>query len=482
MVRFSSLNSAPHMPQLIPAVGQSTYAPGWVKKDPGRFPRALIRESSGVIRTGDVLSLFNSEAQKADAKAFHKLMEHLKQIDKNYHTVIMVQVENEVGLLGDSRDRAPSAELCFTSPVPQKLLDVLSTQWNTLHETLKVSLTHFANFQQSSTENLSWGSVFGRSPQTDELFMAYHYATYVEQVASAGKETYPLPLFTNVWQNRTDEDEEEGQPVIVGGGGQPGDYPSGGAEVHVLDIWHHMAPSLDFIAPDIYLNNYNLTCAKYRHGDQPLFIPEQRRDEHGARRIWTALGSYQALGTAPFGIDTIAVSESPFRKHYQLLANVSQLILAAQQRSGSSIGFYFDEWSPKSENMVTATFGPWHLHIERSLVFGTPSPGYGIVIHLDEARFLLIGEGFQVKFSSKKPTAYFTGILEVAEKEVINQETGQMRSWRFLGGDETRSGQAAVMPSENPDYGSFPICITIPSRTKIAEVEVYALENEPRTG
>jgi hypothetical protein len=34
------------------------------------------------------------------------------------------------------------------------------------------------------------------------------------------------------------------------------------------------------------------------------------------------------------------------------------------------------------------------------------------------------------------------------------------------------------MPSEDPDYGGFPISVTIPARTMIAEVEVYALQDD----
>ncbi|KAK2786581.1 hypothetical protein FQN52_007757 [Onygenales sp. PD_12] len=264
----------------------------------------------------------------------------------------------------------------------------------------------------------------------------------------------------------------------AGGGGQLGTYPSGGGVINVPDIRLSFAPSLAMISPDIYLNNYRATCEKYRHRSQPLFIPEQRRDEYGARRIWAAFGSFQALGTAPFGIDTLELDDNPFRKHYGLLAKVSH---HAQRSLGTSIGFFFDELRPSGEDPsppITVVFDSWKLQIERSFVFGKPGPGVGMVIHKGGARFFLIGEGFQVKFSSTSPKSVFTGILKSVEKEVVNEETGEMRSLRILGGDETRRGQAAVMPAENPDYGSFPISITIPANTRIAECEVYALEEE----
>ena len=435
--------------QVTLTLGLSTYAPGWVKKDAKRFPRAKLRKAGGQVEVADALSIFHREAQMADARAFKGLMQHLKEVDEGHFTVIMVQVENEVGLLGDSRDGSAAANSRFTSPVPQQLIEALRENWDSLHSTLKANLADFRDTPHE-TSNSSWESVFGRNRRTDEIFMAYHYALYLEQVASAGKEVYPLPLYTNVWQDYTGDDSENDLPVVAGGGGNPGDYPSGGGVVNVLDIWQYFAPTLGFIAPDIYLNNYASVCAKYRHRNQPLFIPEQRRDDYGARRIWIAYGSYQALGTAPFGMDTLELHENPFKKHYALLAKVSSYVLEAQRQPGSSVGFCFDALTPTGKDpspAVTAIFGTWHLKIERSFVFGKPGPGFGMVIHKGDAQFLLVGEGFQVTFSSVNPRTVFTGILKFVEKDVINEATGEMRTWRTLGGDETRSGQSALMPS-----------------------------------
>ncbi|CZR65072.1 probable beta-galactosidase [Phialocephala subalpina] len=457
--------------------GLSSYAPTWVKTNNKRFPRAKLCNAGGKLEMADVLSIFDSEAPMADSKAFAALMQHVKEVDEHHSTVIMVQVENEVGLLGDSRDRNQSANDHFTSAVPESLLKFLNENWDILHPKLRSHLHQFKAKIYSVSG--SWVEVFGDNDFTDELFMAYHYALYVDSIASVGKSIFPVPMFINVWQNYSDEDSENPFPAIVGGGGKPGDYPSGGGVIGVLDIWQEFAKSLDFVAPDVYLNEYSSSCANYRHRNQPLFIPEQRRDDFGARRIWNAFGTHQALGTAPFGIDTIDVTSNPFKKHYRLLAQTTHHILAAQRRLGSMCGFFFDELLERGKDptpLFSAAFGDWKLFIGRSFVFGKPSPGFGIVIHLDGAKFLLIGEGFQVKFQSLKETSAFTGILSFVEKEVVDIDTGELRTLRMLNGDETRSGSAAVMPSENPDYGDFPISITIPAGTGIAECEVYALE------
>ncbi|KAL4927042.1 putative beta-galactosidase [Aspergillus undulatus] len=436
-------------------------------------------KARGVLETGDVLSIFHDEAPKSDARAFTQLMRHLKEFDEKHSTVIMVQVENETGLLGDSRDASETAEKRFSETVPQDLIAFLANDWNHLHVDLRSNLAHF---KAQSQPKGSWVEVFGKGPRTDELFMAYHYAHYLNQVASAGKAEYPIPLYTNVWQNYVGEDGDNDFPIIAGGGCLPGDYPSGGGTTTVLDIWRKFAPSLDFIAPDVYLNDYSISCAKYRHRNQPLFIPEQRRDEYGVRRIWAAYGSYQALGVSPFGIDTQEPETNPFAKHYALLDSVSAIILAAYRNPGSSVGFYFDDILPDGTDPskpIIKHFANYEITIERCFVFGKPSPGCGIVIHIGEPskpKFLLIGWGFQVRARSLSPTSAFTGILTFEEKLVTNKGTGELRTLRTLNGDETRSGAFAMMPSEEPDYGGFPICVTIPANTGIAEVEFYVIE------
>ncbi|KAH8640973.1 hypothetical protein IG631_03914 [Alternaria alternata] len=456
------------------SLGRSTYTPSWVKTDPKRFPRAELRKAGGVIEIADVLSLFHKQNVEADAKAFQKLLAHVKEIDEDHSTVLMVQVENEVGLLFDSRDGSEEANKVFSETVPAELLQFLSNDYDRLHADLKANLQTFV--ARSKPQSGTWEGVFGVGSRTDELFMAYHYAHYVNRVAAAGKSVYTIPLYTNVWQNYAGEDADNDTPIVVGGGGEPGDYPSGGATSNVLDIWLRFAPDLEFIAPDIYLNEYTGLCAKYRHSGNTLFIPEQRRDEYGVRRIWIAYGTFQALLASPFGIDTLEPEKNPYTKHYGLLSQVSQIVLEAQSNPGSSVGFCFDAMIGDRDpsKPIKQRFGDWDITVERSFVFGKPGTGSGMVIHRGGASFLLIGWGFQVMGRSTKADTKFNGILRNEEKIVDDVATGSLRTLRTLGGDETRSGANAMMPNEDPDYGGFPIAITIPARTGIAEVEFYS--------
>ncbi|KAI7493128.1 glycoside hydrolase [Hortaea werneckii] len=456
--------------------GLSTYVPPWVKTNPIRFPRVKLRaaEARGGLKTADILSVFGEESMRADARAYAALMQHIHDLNRDYATVIMMQVQNEVGVLGDSRDYGELAEQAFSEPIPNDLLQFLRSDWAQMNQTFR---SNFRHFHETSFDKLThWQDLGGDPALVDELFMAYHYARYVNHVSNAGKQAYPLPMYTNAWQKYGDEDRDLNAPLVAAGGNEPGVYPSGGGVPNVLDIWQRFAPSLDFIAPDIYLNDYPKTCAKYRHRNQPLLIPEQRRDEYGALRVWTAFGSYHCLGTAPFGVDTVLPEDSPFTAHYALLAKASKYVLAAQARQNASVGFFFDELFPDGKDPsgpLRTSFGDWDLLIERAFVFGTPGPGFGMVIHLQpEDAFLLIGKGYQVSFQSRDERAHFSGILRFEEKDV---EGDELRTVRLLNGDETRSGKCAVMPADDPDYGGFPISITIPARTGIAVCQPYAL-------
>jgi hypothetical protein len=70
----------------------------------------------------------------------------------------------------------------------------------------------------------------------------------------------------------------------------------------------------------------------------------------------------------------------------------------------------------------------------------------------------------------------FQRCLRFDEKKV--QDNGSLETLRMLNGEETRSGAFCIMPNEDPDCGGMPICVTIPARTMIAAVEVYALEDD----
>jgi beta-galactosidase GanA len=111
----------------------SSYAPYWVKSDRKRFPRMLLKgkSDSGIgaklatvmEENGTVpVSPLGAETLKADSNAFRALIRHIKQVDPQ-HTVIMMQVENESGSLGSTRDHSALADAAWAKPVPADLLN-----------------------------------------------------------------------------------------------------------------------------------------------------------------------------------------------------------------------------------------------------------------------------------------------------------------------------------------------------------------------
>lgn len=76
------------------------------------------------------------------------------------------------------------------------------------------------------------------------------------------------------------------------------------------------------------------------------------------------------------------------------------------------MGFFFDEEpSDKLPERWIRVFGDIKVIIEQAFVFSKPSAGAGLVIHLGDSKFLLVGRGFQVRFEAVSKEATFCGIL-----------------------------------------------------------------------
>jgi beta-galactosidase GanA len=81
----------------------SCYIPQWMKTDTKRFPRTIDKNG----RSMEIITAFSEEALETDKIAFTALMNHIKQVDAVNQTVIMVQVENEVGMLSTAKKQRP---------------------------------------------------------------------------------------------------------------------------------------------------------------------------------------------------------------------------------------------------------------------------------------------------------------------------------------------------------------------------------------
>ena len=116
-------------------------------------------------------------------------MAHVRKIDERQRTVIMVQVENEVAMIDEAADRSATATARFRDAVPPELTKYLAANRASLHPELARAWK-----QAGERPAGTWEEVFGKGVATEELFMAWHFARYVDAVARAGGKAYDLPL------------------------------------------------------------------------------------------------------------------------------------------------------------------------------------------------------------------------------------------------------------------------------------------------
>lgn len=397
----------------------SSHAPSWVKKDQERFPR--IKDNKG--KSHEILTPFSENNLKADQKAFQALMKHIKKIDENEHTIIMIQPENEIGMLPSARDYHPLANTKFNENVPAELIKYLKiNKENLVPEFMEVWARN--GFKESGT----WEEIFGEGPHTDEIFMAWYYSQYTNTIVEAGKEIYPLPMFVNAALNRP--------------GWLPGSYPSAGPLPHLMDVWKAGGPSIDFLSPDFYFPNIEHWSDLYTRQGNPLFIPEHRFDNTVAAKAAFVFGHYEAIGFSPFSIESTSNPENEaIGKIYNLLNQLTPIITANHGQNKIE-GVLFDKETQES----VFRLGNYEFTFKHSYTLGyeansrndTWETAGAIIIQTDENEFYLAGSGIVTTFKNIKNPDLNVGILKTEEGKF---ENGKWKVIRHLNGDQTHQGR-----------------------------------------
>lgn len=390
--------------------GESSYAPYWVKIDPARFPLA----QNGAGKNLNILSTFGAASLSADSRAFTALMHHIRQVDGRSHTVLAIQVENEVGILGDSRDRSPAANEAYNQPVPQELMRYLASHKDSLAPELRQVWAD--NGYRTSG---SWSEIFGpgqsgsgekpaASPQrywpADEIFMAWNYARYVGKVAAAGKAEYDIPMYANAWLHGVNQ-------AFQG----PGGYPSGGPVQEIHDIWRAGAPAIDMFAPDLYPAEFDAICERFIRNGNPLFIAETAASEKAPDHALDAFLKYNAISFSPFGVDdwyqapghdADGTSEpvNPLSQTYAVLKYLSPLILENQ---GKDTMVILDGSNGANDPSQQVKLGNYTLTIRyEDTVVGSAAPNSfprRLVFLVGPDDYVFVGSGMRVTFSPNTP-------------------------------------------------------------------------------
>ena len=343
----------------------SCYAPLWVKENTKRFPRALTENGKPL----EIVTAFSDNLLQADKRAFCELMKHIKAVDEKENTVVMMQVENEIGMLESARDHSPLAEKAYKQQVPASLL-----------KTLKLN------------KKGTWAEVFGTDSYADEKFQAYHYAKYVEQIASAGKAIYNIPMYVNAAMNSR--------------GRKPGEYPSAGPLAHLINIWKQAAPSIDIFAPDIYDTGYKGWVAKYKRVDNPFFTPEVKCDANSGVKAYYTFGETDAISFSPFALDQADIkTRSKIRNAYRTLTQLSPILLQHQGK-GKNWGLLFDQEDKEriieDGDIVMTCRHFFTLPWDPRATDGSKWPeGGGLIQKIGKNEYLIAGNGIVVVFQSK---------------------------------------------------------------------------------
>jgi len=359
----------------------SCYAPLWFKEDTRRFPRAVTHTGKPL----EIASVFSENVFRADSTAFTALMSHIADTDRG--TVIMMQIENEIGMLEDARDHSAAADALYDADVPERLVSYMRRNKGSLHEKLSVKWA-----KNGCKTSGNWRQVFGSDIYTDEIFMAYHYAGYVERLAAAARNILDIPLFVNAAMNSR--------------GRKPGEYPSAGPLAHLRDIWKCAAPSLDMLSPDIYDTGFKSWAGQYAMPGNPLFIPESRCCQNSGVRALYSFGEHDAVGFSAFAIDQAPLSDTEsLTKCYAMMGELAPLYM--RMRGKTKIhGLLFDQDDREQiieENGVVMTCRhnltlPW----DPRATDGTTWPeGGGIIMCVSPTEYIVAGSGIVIDFKTK---------------------------------------------------------------------------------
>ena len=415
----------------------SCYAPGWVKSDTARFPRAVAAGGHSI----EMLSAFDEKCLAADRVAFTALMRHIREYDAEKGTVVMMQVENEIGMVETARDRSAAANAAYAAPVPAELVAYLKAHRDSLAPALRSAW--LANGEKSSG---NWEELFGKGTATEELFMAWYFAAYTNHVAEAGKKIYPLPMYTNA--------------ALIRPGAEPGQYPSAGPLPHLVDVWRAAAPSLDFLSPDIYFTNFSYWSDAYQIPGNAHFIPETLRSPTASVNALYAFGKNGSMGYSPYGINFINGQGRAFLgASYDIVRQLEPLLL---------------EYSPKGMVSACVPLGPEQRAPKRIELCGVtmqftfqtvipPALADGVVVQGEAANagqaipagalvictapdeFVIAGMGATVFFSLPAESGVNVGLRSVEEGRY--DAGGAWVHLRWLNGDQTNQGRQVMLDS-----------------------------------
>jgi hypothetical protein len=175
------------------------YAPMYIVSDDKTYPRAIDADG---IPHHNAISYDYEPILDGEIAAFRAFMRHIKEVDSQTHTILMIQVENEIAVFGADRknqklwrDHSPASDQRFAEH-------------------------NFTNDLKYSAWDLSYN--------------------WIRRITDAGAAEYPIPFFHNYV------------------GGKVADWMVGGAPGEDVETYLKNCPNISFIGVNSYF------CAEWR--------------------------------------------------------------------------------------------------------------------------------------------------------------------------------------------------------------------------
>lgn len=384
--------------------GTSCYAPDWVKLDWNRFP--LARPLLG--RRTELLSPCSEEMLAAETRAFSALMRRFRDLEESSkadgRTVVLVQLEEGIGMVGGSRDASGDSDERWSAGVPGELIAGLSARAGRLHPEIAKALGRTG----------AWTTVFG--PNAEGAFMAWQFARHIETLAKSGTEALPVPLFVNAWN-------------LTSAAGRAGEKPGGAPDGEMADIWDVAAPTVFRALPSPTPQGLRFLHPSLGENAIPILFPRLDLSPETPARMLFLFGSTLAAGVSTASLESASSGQvaTLVSQANEVLCGLSS-VLGPFRSEDSVRGFI--QTTGSGENL---TLGDYSFTLQWTQPSrGLATPG-GLMLALDrDGAYWAAGIGVRLVPRHDR-AGWVTGVLRL--EEYVPAGDSLHRS-RILNGDD----------------------------------------------
>jgi hypothetical protein len=322
------------------------FAPMDIIEDDRTYPRAVDADGRA---HHNVISYDHDAVIEREVRAFRAFMEHLREVDAETRTVVMVQVENEIAVFGSDRRN-------------RKLWRDHSPPSNRL----------FAEHGFDDDLRYSAWSLSSR---------------WIRRLTEVGAEAYPLPFFLNYV------------------GGTIVDWMVGGAPGEDVATYLENCPNVSFIGLNLYadrnstVNDFRSALGRYAVGRNLPSITETNSDSGpvAPRLAFVAVGEFGAPIFAPWALNvSYPTLFEPYVTEEGTLANGAQALRETYTTVGkalSPISYYagtdklkvFMAQLPGRPFSIMSDLGGAKIRVSGS------GDGQAVVIHPAPGEFVIAG-------------------------------------------------------------------------------------------